>query len=65
MLGCINITTLDRVLMNIFNLLPHHIFTLYQLGMHAFLPELIRSIAFMRFFIKSQLLQNLPDIIFS
>ena len=60
----INITAFDGVmLMNIFNFLPHHLFSLYEFWVAAFLPKLIGSIIFMRFFVKSQLLQNLSNIV--
>jgi hypothetical protein len=38
---------------------------LNQLRMYTFLPKLIVTIVFMGFFVKSQLIQNLPDIILS
>ena len=61
--GFINITAFNRVLVNIFNFLPHHILALNQFRVNTFLPKLIGTIIFMRFFIKLQLLQNLPDIV--
>lgn len=62
--GFIHIAALNWVLVNIFNLLPHHILALNQLWMHPFLPKLIGTIIFVGFFVKSQLIQNLPDIVF-
>ncbi len=62
MCGFVYITALHRVLVNIFNLLPHHILALNQFRVNALLPELIRAIFLMGFFVKRQLIQNLPDI---
>ncbi len=60
----INITSLDWILMDVFDFLPHHHFVLYLLRMNPLLPELICSIVFMRFLIKGQLFQNRSDIMF-
>ena len=63
MCGFVYITPLHRVLVNLFNLLPHHILALNQLRVNALLPEFIGTITLMSFFIKGQLTQNLPDIV--
>ena len=64
MLRVINIPPFYRISVNILNLLPHHLFICYQFRMYAFLPELVSSICFMRFFIKSQLFQNSCHTVF-
>ena len=63
--GFIHITSLDWLLVNISNFMPHHTRTLNQHSMHAFRSELIAPITFMGFFIKGQFIKNLSDIVLS
>ena len=60
----INITPFCRIPVNMLNLLPHYFFILYPFQIHAFLAELVSSICFMCFFIKSQLFQNCFHLVF-
>lgn len=49
MLSLIHITTLDWIMVDIINFLPHHLIVLDKLRMHTFLPELIGAIVFVCF----------------
>jgi hypothetical protein len=58
MLRFIHIATPDRIMMNILNLLVHHLLILDPLRMHPFLPELVWPVSFVLELVKSQLTKN-------
>ena len=57
------IAALDRVVVDVLDLLPHHRFILNQLRMRAFLPDLIFPIDFVRGLALRQLLKHLARLL--
>ena len=43
----VDVAAIDRIEVDIVELLPEYLFVLDQLGMTAFLPELVASVCFM------------------
>ena len=52
MYGVVNVTSANRVVMNVLDLLPHHLFRFDDLRMTTFLPELVLLIGFVSLFVK-------------
>ena len=54
----VDVTAFDRIVVNVFQLLKHHLLALNQLRMISFLPELIATLGFMAVLVPFELPQQ-------
>ena len=54
----IHVAVFDRIVVDVFDFLAHHHFSLDKFGMRAFLPELVIPVGFVAEFVVVQLFEK-------